>query len=338
VWPLITFTLSPADGSDHLLWAMFALAGVSGLLIPLCEPYPYIPYDPTAPQSRTNPQQTASLFSFATYSYLDPVVYASTRVDHLGPEMLPPLIETDALAALKPQAYKFMDPFYRAEARDGKPRRVRVLWGLLASFRYSWAFQGALYVVGPMLRLGAPIGTNRLLAYLETNGADAIVRPWIWIAWIALAPFINDIVNQLNLWINSRLSCQLEALITALVYDHALRVRIIHRPDDAPDSDAMEAATEDQATGAAVPGVVAASVSAPPALEGTTDAVDTHSRTESSSTSTSATAVSSTPGSPKGSSTSKQIDKKAAKKEAKKEKEKSKDLIGRLNNLVTSGE
>jgi hypothetical protein len=334
VWPLLTFTLSPADGSDRLVWAMFALAGVSGFLIPLCEPYPYIPYDPTAPQSQTNPQQTASLLSFVTFSYLDPVVFASTRVDHLAADMLPPLDDTDGLAALKPKAYQFLDPFHRAELREGKPRHVTVFWGLLASFRYSWTSEALLYAIGPALRLGAPIGTNRLLTYLETNGANAVVRPWVWIAWIALAPFATDVVSQLNLWIMARVMCQIEALFTALVYDHALRVRIIHRPDNAPDSDAREAGLEEPVIGAVVPGIVAASQSAASGPDGATDTVDTHSRTESSATS--ATAVSSVSGSPSGKA-SKKADKKA---DTQKEKatEKAQDLVGRLNNLVTSGE
>jgi hypothetical protein len=47
LWPLITFTLDPADGHEgSLLWTKVALATVAGVLIPLCEPYPYVPVDP----------------------------------------------------------------------------------------------------------------------------------------------------------------------------------------------------------------------------------------------------------------------------------------------------
>jgi hypothetical protein len=47
LWPLITFTMDPADGHEgRLLWAKIALAGVAGVWVPMVEPYPYIPYDP----------------------------------------------------------------------------------------------------------------------------------------------------------------------------------------------------------------------------------------------------------------------------------------------------
>lgn len=47
VWPLLTFTLCPADDADGmLLWVEVALVALSGVLIPLFEPYPYVPLDP----------------------------------------------------------------------------------------------------------------------------------------------------------------------------------------------------------------------------------------------------------------------------------------------------
>jgi hypothetical protein len=301
----VTFTLSPADGSSPSVWAIFFLSGLSGGFIPLCEPHPYVPYDPMAPQTQPSREQTASFLSLVSYSFLDRVVAASTRVDHLGLDMLPPQMDTDDLEALKPSAYPLLDPFYHSEARDGKPRRVRVLWGILAVFRSSWALQALLSALSPALRLGAPLGMNRLLAYIETNGADAVVRPWVWIAWISLAPFVYDVLGQLIQGLNARLVCQLEALLTALVYDHALRVRVVNRPDD-------------------VTGVAVAVPSSGPKQIGSADGSGTLSRTDSSATS--ATVVSSTSGSPKG------------KANGKAEKTKGKDLVGKLNNLVTSGE
>jgi hypothetical protein len=47
LWPLITFTLNPADGHEGaLLWTKVAAAAVAGLIVPFCEPYPYVPVDP----------------------------------------------------------------------------------------------------------------------------------------------------------------------------------------------------------------------------------------------------------------------------------------------------
>lgn len=43
----MTFTLRPLDEAEgRMLWVKVALAGLAGVLAPLLEPYPYIPYDP----------------------------------------------------------------------------------------------------------------------------------------------------------------------------------------------------------------------------------------------------------------------------------------------------
>ena len=48
IWPLMTYTLEPKDGAEgNLLWAKLALAALVGFVLPVFEPYPYVPYDPT---------------------------------------------------------------------------------------------------------------------------------------------------------------------------------------------------------------------------------------------------------------------------------------------------
>jgi hypothetical protein len=321
VWPLLTFTLSPTDGSDPIAWASLVLAGVTGFVLPICEPYPYIPYDPSAPQEQVNPEQTASLLSIVLWTVMDPVIFKSTRVAHLSADMLPPAIDTDGLEALKPRAYPFLDPFYRSETRDGKPRRVRVFLGLLAALRSIYGLQAFLYTISPIIQLGAPIGTNRLLAYLEADGADAVVRPWVWIIWIGAAPFIWVLVEQINMWLIGRVFAQVEAIIIALVYDHALRVRIIHHTVD------LDAGLP----GVHNAGTTSATAEADDSASAPTAAAETPSRPESRATTDTAVA------SPSGSSKGVDSGKKKAKKEEK-TKAPTKDMIGRLNNLVTSGE
>ena len=52
VWPLITFTLVPLDSAEGaLLWTKLALAVLTGVVLPLIEPYPYIPIDPSVCRS-----------------------------------------------------------------------------------------------------------------------------------------------------------------------------------------------------------------------------------------------------------------------------------------------
>jgi hypothetical protein len=47
VWPLLTFTLHPLDGAEGLLvWVKIALAAIAGVLLPMLEPYAYVPVNP----------------------------------------------------------------------------------------------------------------------------------------------------------------------------------------------------------------------------------------------------------------------------------------------------
>lgn len=48
IWPLLTFTLDPADGHEGLLlWAKIVVAAIAGIFIPMFEPYVYVPLDPS---------------------------------------------------------------------------------------------------------------------------------------------------------------------------------------------------------------------------------------------------------------------------------------------------
>ena len=47
VWPLMTYTLEPADrAGGTLFWVKISLITFVGIIEPLFEPYPYIPVDP----------------------------------------------------------------------------------------------------------------------------------------------------------------------------------------------------------------------------------------------------------------------------------------------------
>jgi len=42
----MTFTLHPLDAAEgRILWAKVALSALSGVLLPILEPFPYIPVD-----------------------------------------------------------------------------------------------------------------------------------------------------------------------------------------------------------------------------------------------------------------------------------------------------
>jgi hypothetical protein len=107
IWPLLTFTLSPADGRDgSLLWAKVSLLAVAGVVIPLVTPRRYVPLDPKDPQTVINPEQTASYLSMMIYTFLDPIVFKASRVPHLSHDMLPPLADYDYTKNLVRRSFK----------------------------------------------------------------------------------------------------------------------------------------------------------------------------------------------------------------------------------------
>jgi hypothetical protein len=266
------------------------------------------------PQAEANPEQTASYFGFFSYNFLTPIIMQARRVAHLSFDMLPPQLDTDTMHALAPLSFRTLDPF------NTPNRKVNVYWGILSSFAGSWTRQGILVTISAMAVLGSPIGTNRLLTYIESGGRDAVVRPWVWILFIALSPILQNAAEQLYLYYNTRAATHIEAVITAVVYRHSLRVRVLNKADDdvpPPTPATLDLPKANTALGAA---------QAPGTSDG--QAVETatlHSRAESSASST--TAVGSDNGSKKG--------KEADRKKAKYDKTASMDIIGKLNNLVT---
>lgn len=128
VWPLMTFTLRPCDEAEgSILWTKIALLGLAGVVLPLFEPYPYIPWNTKAsiyslweslrhalfrsqlriqePFLLPHPEQTASIFTFLTYTFMDPTIIKASRQAHLGFDDLPPLCDYDAAKNLIKQAY-----------------------------------------------------------------------------------------------------------------------------------------------------------------------------------------------------------------------------------------
>jgi hypothetical protein len=126
IWPVLTVHLHPLDASEGaILWFKVAYLVVGAILIPLMEPYPYIPlngqvslsWDACAvpvtrliaekePQTDVNPEQTASLISFLSYAFLDRVVAAAHRVPHLPSDRFPPLCDFDYAKNLIQQSYR----------------------------------------------------------------------------------------------------------------------------------------------------------------------------------------------------------------------------------------
>lgn len=126
LWPLVTYTLQPADAyEDGLLWAKCVVLVLTAVVIPLVIPRQYVPFDPKAcyrhhlsqmknltrgyvqePAPEPNPEQTTSLLSLAFYNFLDPVIFKAYRTPHLPVSELPPLADYDHGKNLVKRSFK----------------------------------------------------------------------------------------------------------------------------------------------------------------------------------------------------------------------------------------
>ncbi|KAI0775462.1 ABC transporter type 1, transmembrane domain-containing protein [Irpex lacteus] len=295
VWPLTTFTLHPADEAEgQILWAKVALAGLAGFVLPIFEPYPYIPVDPFA-----------------------------SRVKHLSSDQLPPLADYDSAKNLIKRGFHRLDPF------SGAPKR-NLFFGLVVIFRRSLILQVLCIVFLAASMIAGPIGTNRLLTYLENGGEDAIVKPWLWILLIAASPIVYSLLWQLYIYLSTASLVRTEAIITSLVFEHALRIRLKAEtgdkkegtesaPPSAPASDTERSNTPEEGSS-----------------EGDDEeTVHSRSATAASSTTTATSTTATTAVAPEAGKVADTA--KTVVVEAEKEiKKKTSNFMGKINNLVTS--
>lgn len=84
----------------------------------------------------------------------------------------------------------------------------------------------AALLVKSLCTFMTPVAINRLLTYVETGGQAATVRPWVWLLALFVAPAGGSVAWQWYFMINMRLVVVTETIITQLVFDHALKIRL----------------------------------------------------------------------------------------------------------------
>ncbi|CCO31817.1 hypothetical protein BN14_05867 [Rhizoctonia solani AG-1 IB] len=127
------------------------------LVVPLCIPRLYVPLDPKSP-STPNPEQTASLISLITYTYLDPVVFAAYRASKLEYDQLPPLADYDHATVLRQHALDALDPI-----ENSRNKKRHVFWGLMQIFWREYSLMGFLAIIKVTMELSGPLGIRFLL-------------------------------------------------------------------------------------------------------------------------------------------------------------------------------
>ncbi|KZP10469.1 hypothetical protein FIBSPDRAFT_801212, partial [Athelia psychrophila] len=230
IFPLAQYDKQPMDLSEgKLLWPTICVLGVTGILVTLLTPRKYIPIDPEHPSPNPSPEQTASPLSLALWSFLDPVIYLANRVSHLTYEQLPPLADSDEAHNLVKRSFPELDPFSQS-------KKQHIFWGFFRVYRYEYIAQFLLLIVQVFAQMASPIGITGLLKYMERGGEGSAVRPWFWIVWLFLGPTVNSICSQLNSYLGTRTVVQMEAIITQLVFEHALRIRMKADVHESPES------------------------------------------------------------------------------------------------------
>ncbi|KAJ7148957.1 hypothetical protein C8R43DRAFT_1088261 [Mycena crocata] len=107
VLPLATFSGVPQDLVEGpRLWVKIALLFMTAVVVPLFTPRQYIPVDPLNPMAVINPEQTASIISFALYFFLDRIVFQAYRQSQLQEDELYPLCDTDSSTHLMARSFQ----------------------------------------------------------------------------------------------------------------------------------------------------------------------------------------------------------------------------------------
>ncbi|CAG8751921.1 15164_t:CDS:2, partial [Acaulospora colombiana] len=206
LWPLATYTLHPIDPKHWTTWTAIGLLTVVGIFVPFLMPHEYVPVEPENPYKEVNPEQTAS---------------CAANTEHLDYEKLPPLADYDAAAFLTKKSFPYLDPMLRT-----KHKNRHLAWSLLAYFHKEFIALAVLIFIKVVVGFAGPLGINRLLTYIETGGKDAVVRPWVWISWLLIGPLVGSTAMQWYIFINTRTLVRIECIITQLVFEHSLRIRM----------------------------------------------------------------------------------------------------------------
>ncbi|KAI0270713.1 P-loop containing nucleoside triphosphate hydrolase protein [Gloeopeniophorella convolvens] len=188
-----------------------ALSFVVGVVVPLA-----LPRGPSP-----DPSKNASLWSLLTWSYLDHVIFYAARHVDLPLEEMPPLKPKDDAAHLVDKYFKDIDPTLMGKRRH-------LFWSLMVIFKLNFIEMTLLIVAQSFASFLAPVGIQQLLRYLERTDepGNATFRPWVWIAWLALGPFISSFLMEWYKYKGTAVRLRAEALLTQLVFAHALRTRM----------------------------------------------------------------------------------------------------------------
>ncbi|KAJ3786105.1 hypothetical protein GGU10DRAFT_291027 [Lentinula aff. detonsa] len=345
VYPLGTFQLKPQDDPEGFLWVKIGLLALAGVLVPLCVPTKYVAVDPKHPKP-PNPEQTCSILSRLTFAFIDSVIIKAYYSPSLPYEDLPSLSDYDYAEYLKKKSFRYLDPTIITKRRNAFFSLVRV-------FAWEFSVLSVIVLLQAVLDFATPIGVKNLLGYIETDGVDAFFKPWVWIAWLFFGPLLQTMASESYLYITTRQTVHAEAILTEVVLEHALRIRVKAETDDKEDMKAPDTSTSSNPSPSAsatssLPGSGATTPSPGSEDDRNTLQSDTHSRAATHTTDvTDATDTTLRLGSSSSSKVNKSkvpsnplkalaLTKDSSKPSKSDQSEKAKNILGKLSNLVTT--
>ncbi|EMD41558.1 hypothetical protein CERSUDRAFT_128415 [Gelatoporia subvermispora B] len=230
IWPLAMVASDPMDSAEgDILWVKVLILTFTAIVTPLCMPRRYVPIKATVldPSSAGHAEQTASWLSLVTFSWLDQMILNAARVSHLPFDQFLPLANYDRARYLTERTLPHLDPLALG-------RKRHVFWGIVHIFYPEFLTMTTMLAIKAVTTFASPIGLFKLLQYLESNGIGSTVRPWVWISLLFFGPVLGSLAIQWYIFTSTRMTVRTEAIITQLVFTHALRIRatgIAGKPD-----------------------------------------------------------------------------------------------------------
>lgn len=231
LWPLLTYHLMPTDLDNKITWIRVGLLSLVAVAIPLIRPRTYVPADPEnpTPPDQIHPEQTASWLSFLFYEFMTPLVWKAWKSPALPYDDLQPMADYDRAAHLHKHNGPNLDPIKRRQ-RGLKRRHLFPL--LINTYRFEAVMTSLMCVLCAVFELSGSVAINQLLAYLEGNASNSQIRPIVWICLLFIGPIIASISIQYYVFLMTRALVRTESLLTQLLFDHALRLRMRDTTDD----------------------------------------------------------------------------------------------------------
>ncbi|KAI0793376.1 hypothetical protein C8Q75DRAFT_558190 [Abortiporus biennis] len=316
--PLLTFTMVPLDDTEEgLLWVKIGVLTLAAVIIPLFIPPEYFPdIDEEFSNWQLKNEDSVSWASRLFFIYCDPLILKAAKAKKLESDDLAPMLRVDRTKNLV-KLYPHIDPLI-----VGKKRHIANIL-FFSIFPWQVLKMSITLVLKVAASFAAPIGLNRLLNHLERGGEGAIVRPWVWILWLLAGPMLAAVTIERFHYLYSEVYVQTQSLLTQLIFDHALRIRMKAEVDENPKHTLSEDSNQTSATVAPDN----ASVTGDSAHHDDSTVAPSTNENEDSVEGISASA---SPTKKKG------TDIKDATKNDMKDDAKASNTLGKINNLVTS--